>query len=163
MTCSLEFFPPSEAYWAASGIPLAGRVARLRADWPAEPPGALPAPTPSCPAAVSLPGSASPIEKTFWEAHRRLALPELDGLIFQHRVGKFRLDFALPDRMIGIELDGFRNHSKTEDVARDHLRQRWLGGLRWYVIRFGGSDVHHDAESCVKQAAFLTGVWGEDA
>jgi very-short-patch-repair endonuclease len=110
-----------------------------------------------------LPESASPIEKQFWDAHGRLALPELEGLVFQHRVGRFRLDFALPDRMIGVELDGFRNHSKREDLTRDHARQRWLGGRRWYVIRFGGSEVHQDAENCVRDTASQVLVWGREA
>jgi very-short-patch-repair endonuclease len=106
-----------------------------------------------------LPDSASPIEKQFWVAHCRLGLPELSGLVPQHKAGPYRMDFALPHRMIGIELDGLRNHSKTEDIARDCLRQRWLGGLSWYIIRFGGQEVSRDAEYCVQQAAAQIEQW----
>lgn len=102
---------------------------------------------------MPLPASASPIEKQFWEAHRYLALPDLDGLVFQHPAYGYRLDFALPDDLIGIELDGFRNHSKAEDIARDHRRQRRLETAGWRLIRFGGSEVHNDADSCVRETA----------
>lgn len=142
MECGLEFFPPSGAYWAASALTIAERVAALLEDWSPDVPG-------------DLPDSASPIERAFWEAHCRLGLPELTGLVPQHRAGRFRIDFALPGLMAGIELDGFRNHSSTADIARDHLRQRWLEGLGWRIIRFGGSEVYHDAEYCVRQAAWL--------
>jgi very-short-patch-repair endonuclease len=108
---------------------------------------------------LPLPASASPIEKQFWDAHTRLGLPELDGLVPQHKAGPYWMDFALPHRMIGIELDGLRNHSKTEDVARDCLRQRWLGGLSWYIIRFGGQEISRDAEGCVRQAASQIEQW----
>lgn len=100
----------------------------------------------------------SPIEKQFWAAHQRLQLPELDGLVPQHVTGAYRIDFALPDRMIGIELDGFESHSSTADIARDRSRQRELELSGWRIIRFGGSEVHHDADECVRQAAHLADV-----
>jgi very-short-patch-repair endonuclease len=106
-----------------------------------------------------LPASASPIEKQFWEAHCRLALPELKDLVPQHKAGPYKIDFALPGFMIGIELDGLRNHSKTEDITRDHVRQRWLEELGWRITRFGGSEVYHDAASVVRQAARSVRRW----
>jgi len=144
ISCGLQFFPPSEAYWA--GISLSRRIELLWADWLPDP-GQLP-----------LRESASPIEKKFWDAHLRLRLPELDGLVFQHRAGKFSIDFALPDERIGFELDGFRDHSTTADITRDHVRQRWLACLGWSIHRWGGSEVTHGAEGCVRQAAFLARV-----
>lgn len=106
-------------------------------------------------AARNLPDTATPIERQFWGAHQQLRLPELDGLVFQHPMTRYRIDFALPARKIGIELDGFASHSSTADIARDRNRQRALESFGWYIIRFGGSEVHHDAESCVRQAASL--------
>ena len=106
-----------------------------------------------------LPATASPIEQQFWDAHCRLALPELKGLVFQHPVGRFRLDFALPEHKIGIELDGLRNHSSTADITRDHVRQRWLEETGWRITRFGGSEVHHDAESVVRHVARSVRRW----
>jgi very-short-patch-repair endonuclease len=98
----------------------------------------------------------SPIEDAFWQAHRRLRLAELTGLVTQHQVldGKYRLDFALPDHKIGIELDGYEYHgtSRGKFVA-DQQRQRALEAEGWRLIRFAGAEVHVDAESCVRQAA----------
>lgn len=97
----------------------------------------------------------SPIEKSFWNAHQKLALRELAGLVPQHPVGRFFLDFALPGLKIGIELDGFATHSSTADIARDRQRQRAIEAAGWRIIRFGGAEVHRDAAACVQQAAAL--------
>jgi very-short-patch-repair endonuclease len=105
-----------------------------------------------------FPESATPIEQAFWTAHQQLRLPELRGLVAQHQAGRFRIDFALPALMIGIELDGFASHSSTADIARDRMRERWLQANGWRIIRFGGSEVHHDAGECVRQAAYLVRV-----
>lgn len=107
-----------------------------------------------------LPRNASPIERRFWDAHLRLSLPELAGLEPQYQVGRYRIDFALPARKIGIELDGFRNHSSTADIAKDRKRQRELEELGWYITRFGGSEVHRNAAECVRQAARLASKRG---
>lgn len=103
------------------------------------------------------PAFRSPIEQKFWEACC-LAEPDwLADLVPQHPAGPYRIDFALPGDLIGIELDGFRNHSRTADIARDRFRQRWLEGLGWYIIRFGGSEVYHYAAECARQADYLIG------
>ena len=97
----------------------------------------------------------SPIEDAFWRSHQSLKLRPLAGLVRQHRVGEYRLDFALPRRMIGIELDGHRTHSSTKAIAADRYRQRQLEIAGWYIIRFGGLEVFQDADDCVRQAAEL--------
>ena len=99
--------------------------------------------------------AVSPIERQFWNACQRLGVPALDGLIREHSVAGYRIDFALPDRKIGIELDGFATHSSTADIEKDRRRQRNLEGRGWYIIRFGGREVHHDADYCAQQAAWL--------
>lgn len=114
------------------------------------------------PAYVQLPRSASPIEQQFWAAHQQLALPELSGLVPQHPAGRYRIDFALPGRRIGIELDGFASHSSTKAIASDRQRQRDLERAGWRIIRFGGSEVYHDAAECVRQAAILVRSWTEE-
>lgn len=124
--------------------------------WQRADPAAVPWLAPAAPAVPpDLPASASPIETRFWNTYRQLRLPALAGLVPEHRAHGFRIDFALPGRKIGIELDGFATHSSTADIAKDRRRQRVLEGHGWYIIRFGGSEVHHDAEGCVRQAAYL--------
>jgi very-short-patch-repair endonuclease len=97
----------------------------------------------------------SPIEQKFREACLRLDTPVLRDLVPQHPVAGYRIDFALPDRKIGIELDGFATHSSTADIEKDRRRQRDLEGRGWYIIRFGGREVHRDADYCAQQAAWL--------
>ena len=97
----------------------------------------------------------SPIEDSFWRAHQHLKLRPLAGLVRQYSVGQYRLDFALPRQMIGIELDGQRTHSSTKAIADDRRRQRWLEAHDWYIIRFGGLEIFQDVDACVREAADL--------
>jgi very-short-patch-repair endonuclease len=97
----------------------------------------------------------SPIEAAFWQAHQRLRLRPLNGLVRQFKVGAYRLDFALPRQLIGIELDGYRTHSSTSAIAADRKRQRTLEAGGWYIIRFGGLEVFQDVDGCVREAATL--------
>ena len=108
--------------------------------------------TPDVRAAVRKP---SPIESQFWAAYMLLSPPELAGPVQEFEVlgRRYRIDFALPARMIGIELDGQATHSSTRVIARDRQRQRDLEAAGWRIIRFGGKEVHDDAAGCVRQAA----------
>jgi very-short-patch-repair endonuclease len=103
----------------------------------------------------------SPIEKAFWHAYLDKQLLPLAGLTpaLSVMAGKYRLDFALPDLMIGIELDGFEFHNTRDQFNRDRARQRELEMEGWRIIRFGGSEVHNDAAGCVSQAARLVAQW----
>lgn len=97
----------------------------------------------------------SPIERMFWIEHSALGLVELQGLIPQYPVlnGRYRLDFALPDRKVAIELDGYAYHSSKDAFVKDRARQRDLEAAGWRVIRFAGTEVTTDAAACVRQAA----------
>lgn len=101
----------------------------------------------------------SPIEEAFWKAYREKAPQELNGLKPQHSVldGKYRLDFALPAKKIGIELDGYAWHSDRETFTKDRARQRELELDGWRLIRFSGSEINADPDDCVRQAAALAG------
>lgn len=52
----------------------------------------------------------------------------------QHRVGRYRLDFAAPDFKLDLEADG-RHHFNPEGALRDALRDSWLRNQGWTVIR----------------------------
>jgi very-short-patch-repair endonuclease len=97
----------------------------------------------------------SPIEDAFWRSHERLHLRPLAGLTRQYKVEQYRLDFAIPSKLIGIELDGYRTHSSTQAIAADRKRQRWFEANDWYIIRFGGLEVFQDVDGCVREAAVL--------
>ncbi|MFI9174886.1 DUF559 domain-containing protein [Streptomyces lincolnensis] len=102
-----------------------------------------------------FPQLESPIEEAFWHAYLQAAPQDLSGLKSQHSVfgGRYRIDFALPDRKIGIELDGYAWHSSPEVFTRDRARQRELELHGWRIVRFSGSEVTKDAADCVRQAA----------
>jgi very-short-patch-repair endonuclease len=104
-----------------------------------------------------FPALESPIEEAFWKAYREKTPQELNGLKPQHAVlnGKYRLDFALPTKKIGIELDGYAWHSDRETFTKDRARQRELELDGWRLIRFSGSEINADADDCVRQAAAL--------
>lgn len=99
----------------------------------------------------------SPIEEAFWRAFLEMKPPELEGLKAQHQVfgGRYRLDFALPDLRVGIELDGYAYHSSPEAFTQDRARQRELEFDGWRIIRFSGSEINKNAGACVREAARL--------
>lgn len=97
----------------------------------------------------------SPVETAFWREHLRQDLHQLTGLVTQHKVGRYRLDFAIPDRLIGIEIDGYAYHSDKDAFVRDRARQRDLEADGWRIIRFAGSEVKANVSGCVEQAAKL--------
>ena len=100
----------------------------------------------------------SPIEIMFWNAYTVSRPRALRGLVRQHPVGQYRLDFALPSQKFGIELDGHATHSTTAAIAADRRRQRNLEEMGWHVIRFGGQEVYQNAAVCVRSAARLAAL-----
>lgn len=65
---------------------------------------------------------------------------------FQHVVtvgGRFvaRVDFAYPDILLAVELDGLEHHATAKALQRDLTRQNELIALGWTVLRFTWHDV----------------------
>jgi very-short-patch-repair endonuclease len=65
----------------------------------------------------------------------------------QYRVGRFRLDFAIPSLQIAVEVDGW-HHRSPEGAARDAERDSWLRSEGWLVLRV---DDRHGRESFDEQ------------
>jgi very-short-patch-repair endonuclease len=105
-----------------------------------------------------VPPAHSAIEEQFWATYLQVRPRALKGLVRQQPVGHYRIDFAIPRRRIGIELDGFASHSSTEDIASDRYRQRRLEEAGWYIIRFSGLEVHRNVEACIREAAHLVSI-----
>jgi len=103
-------------------------------------------------------GGLSPIEAQFYNAwnkrNARASWEEYVGLFPQYPLwdGRYRVDFAYAPKKIAIELDGFQAHSSTDQIAHDRKRQRDIEAAGWRVIRFGGKEVHRNAERCVDEA-----------
>lgn len=97
----------------------------------------------------------SPVEKQFWDAYKATMPPQLVGLTNQHPVGRYRLDFALPAKRVGFEVDGLAYHGSQEQFMADQKRQRELSEQGWRIHRFAAKEVMLDANACVAQAARL--------
>lgn len=95
----------------------------------------------------------SPLEQMFYE------LAFLDLHIYpQHPVGKYRLDFAIPDKRIAIELDGHEYHKTKYQRTHDAKRDRWLYGQGWHVLRFTGTEIYQNLDWCIDEICALVGV-----
>lgn len=96
----------------------------------------------------------SPIERDFWDAWMMLKPPY--ELKREHKIGRYRVDFAYIPVKVIVELDGHETHSSPMAIANDRRRQRELEALGWHFIRFGGQEIHFDADQCAREAvAFI--------
>jgi very-short-patch-repair endonuclease len=85
-------------------------------------------------------------EKRLWSVLRNR---QLAGCKFrrQHPVGIYSLDFACPERLLAIEVDGGQHAGSTADVSRT----AWLGSQGWLVLRFWNNDVLGNTEGVIRQ------------
>lgn len=102
----------------------------------------------------------SPAEVAFWTAYRDLRPPALDGLVPQHEVRPYRLDFAVPQLMVGVEIDGRIHHSSPQAFQRDRVRQRDLEFTGWRIVRFTGREALDTPAECVSLTADFAARFG---
>lgn len=105
--------------------------------------------------------SESPIEEKFWSTHLALDLPHLRGMVQQHSpgFGSIRLDYALPQYRLAIELDGFEYHRTKDSFIKDRKRDRELSMNLWAVLHFSGTEIYIMPRACVQQANVWAGIW----
>jgi very-short-patch-repair endonuclease len=104
-------------------------------------------------AARKLRKRMTPAEEVLWQALRG---QRLAGLRFrrQHPIGPYVLDFAYPERLLAIELDGGIHR---EQVGQDAARTATLETYGWYVIRIPNERVFSDLPtvlSAIEAVAF---------
>lgn len=103
----------------------------------------------------------SEIERLFREEAARV-WPADPALIREYPVTaggqNYRLDFAVPGRMLGIELDGHATHSSPAAIASDRQRQRDLEDSGWRIRRYGGAEVMRDPAEAVADALRWAGL-----
>jgi very-short-patch-repair endonuclease len=97
----------------------------------------------------------SPAEKDFLCA----AYDHIEGLVPQYLVPGYRLDFAVPDKQIAIEIDGHEYHKTKEQRTHDAKRERELSIDGWRVVRFTASEIWQNATSCVDDVLRLIGYY----
>lgn len=89
---------------------------------------------------------ATTYEDILWQELRKNQL----GVRFrrQHSIGDYIADFVcLPLKLI-IEVDG-GYHNEQEQVEADHLREHWLQGRGYQVLRFTNEEVAYDLENVI--------------
>lgn len=84
-----------------------------------------------------------------WRLHRA-------GLVFvqQYPAGKYRLDFAWPDKQVALEADGW-HHRSPEGASKDALRDAWLRSRGWLVLRIDDAMGPESLERQIASAARL--------
>ena len=90
----------------------------------------------------------SEVEKLFLLAAYEL----IEGLVPQYNVLGYRIDFAIPDKMIAIEIDGHEYHKTKEQRTYDAQREREIKLMlpaNWTVIRFTGTEIFNNPSRCV--------------
>lgn len=90
----------------------------------------------------------SPVELKFFV----FSLQEIPGLRPQVVFEPYRIDLAIPEKKVAIEIDGHDFHKTRQQRTRDAKRDRFLQIHGWQVIRFTGSEVHNDVFGCIKDA-----------
>lgn len=92
--------------------------------------------------------------RTDIEAMAEIVLQEF-GIyyLFEHKVGRYSVDFILPGLGIALECDGWQ-HSRPVNVARDIVRNAYLQDRGWIVIHVMDRAIRTDARSAIIQALF---------
>ena len=90
----------------------------------------------------------SPIELRFFV----YAMHKIPGLHPQVVVDSYRIDLAVPEKKVAIELDGHEFHKSREQRTYDAKRQRYLQRQGWQVIRFTGTEIYEDVFKCIDEA-----------
>lgn len=75
----------------------------------------------------------------------------------QHTIGRYRIDFAIIDRKIAVEVDGLTYHNGQDSFIKDQQRQRDLQAQGWTVVRFAAKEVTDNPRRCLDEIARLAG------
>ena len=102
-------------------------------------------------ALVSPGRKRSSLEQTFCDQAQRLRLPAwVEEHQFAVSIGRrWRFDFAWPDRMLAVEIDGGAfsggRHTRGAGFSEDCRKLNAATLLGWRVLRFTGADLddHH--------------------
>lgn len=92
---------------------------------------------------AATPKKESEIERRFAQQIRAAGLPEPEREYYHITGRDFRLDFAWPDKKLGVEIQGMAHRIKAKFHA--DMEKRILAQLAgWTVLEFSGDMVRHD-------------------
>lgn len=86
----------------------------------------------------------SPYEKVVREA-----FPDLE-FEYQHPVGPYFVDLALPDDKIAVEVDGGNWHQEENKAAKDRVKTEYLREAGWNVVRVSLRQGRIDQQSGIR-------------
>lgn len=94
----------------------------------------------------------TPIEVPFYNALRETGATFAVQPWVQGVDGRFRPDFIVfyGGASVVVELDGHDFHKTKEQRAHDNRKARWFEKRGMKLVRYTGSEVYADAQSCVK-------------
>ena len=86
------------------------------------------------------------VEKILWY---RLRGRQIGGYKFrrQHQIENFIADFACPERMLIVEIDGGQHNDQAQ---RDSTRTATLASMGYRVLRFWNNEVAEDIEAVLE-------------
>jgi very-short-patch-repair endonuclease len=70
----------------------------------------------------------------------------------QHRIGKFLVDFYLPDRNLVIEADGDYWHSLERNRKNDIKKDQYMKESQINLVRLKESDIRRSCDALVRAA-----------
>lgn len=91
--------------------------------------------------------------ESFAEAHIRMFLQQenlFSGCIQELQVGRYFLDFAWPEKMICVEIDGRQHFDDSKRLESDIRKNNFLNKNGWKILRLRYDDVYNDNESAYK-------------
>jgi very-short-patch-repair endonuclease len=109
----------------------------------------------------------SPIEKLIVDALQRTTWPSNHAYLscqFQMPPSRYIVDLFFWETFsngfftkgIVVECDGHDFHEKTKDqVRRDKSRDRWIQAQGYPVMRFSGSEIYRNSETCCREIGDL--------
>ena len=94
---------------------------------------------------TAVPKPLSPGEETFL-LHCNVYHIKVEREFRFHPVRKWRFDFAVPDKKLGIEIEGGTNfgksrHSKGEGFEKDAAKYNRASRMGWVILRFSTAMV----------------------
>lgn len=87
----------------------------------------------------------SPIEEKFYDVAKKY----IENIQPQVEIGRYRVDFLIPQNNVVIELDGHDYHKTKEQRTNDSKRERWLKTQSYEVLRYTGTEIHNNTTACV--------------
>lgn len=94
-------------------------------------------------------------ELEIWGVREVLTGPGMPAFVQQHRValpsGSARLDAAVPELRLAVEMDGAAFHGSAADRERDTRRDVALAALGWVVLRFSYRRLTREPDACRRE------------